>query len=185
MQPPPQTIPKPKAFMILGILNLIIGIFTVGGLLMSLVMQMVPALREQDVTRKIIEQHSEFAIFHYVGMGLGGIMGVVVLLSGIGLLMSKNWGRTLGIVWAVYTLIYMPIGGWITYKYIWPATMEHTMQNTPGMDANAAKIAEMVMIVIGGGTMVLYVLYCLGAIYALSRGKMKAWCLTRGQPLPG
>jgi hypothetical protein len=57
-----------------------------------------------------------------VGTSLGAFLALLSLpgiLAGIGLLMRKNWGRTLGIVVGILNLVNFPIGSMIGAYSLW------------------------------------------------------------------
>jgi hypothetical protein len=174
--PPSLPLAKPKTFMIAGIGLLIMGIFYFCGMLMNMVIATMPAMRESNPVFKIMEQNPDYAAAYNISLVLNGILGLMALGGGIGLLMSRNWGRKLGIAWGVLYLLALPYGLWMTNKYVRPAMTEMQHEIMKNQSAEFGKGMEIFTTAVTILTTVFWAAGCIAVIYFLARPKMRAWC---------
>ena len=179
MQTPPSLpLTKPKTFMLVGIGLLIMGIFYLLGLLMNVAYAAIPAMRETNPMLKIMDQDPTYAAIYNTSLALNGLIGLVAIAAGIGLLKSRNWGRTLGIGWAGLTLLMLPYGLWMTNTYVKPemAQMQNEMMGGKSMPEGFGKGMEVFTTALTILTTLFWAVGCIVVIYFLARPKMKAWC---------
>lgn len=107
---------KPTSIVVLGVLNLlfaVLGFFgTVGSILILL------GMNTSNPVYWIMQESTAYRVFMYVSVPLGLIFIAVLALAGVGLLISKAWGRTATIVYAVYALVMGVIGGLVNAVFL-------------------------------------------------------------------
>ena len=157
---------RPAVATVFGILNLVFGIIgvcssvvVVGGF--TFVFNVLDAkTRAQMQLDQSMQQFSDPAFYglFVMQMVLGTILSVVIIISGIGLLKFKNWGRKLSNFYAVAYLILLVVGVAINVIFtVIPAINE---ANLPG--ASPDKIGGAVGGAVGGVFSV-----CFGVIYPI------------------
>ncbi|MFW5739709.1 MAG: hypothetical protein ACOC1F_05025 [Myxococcota bacterium] len=99
---------KPSSVMVFGVLNLlfaVLGFFgTIGSVLVLL------GMNTDNPVHVIMQESAVYRAFMYVSVPLGLIFIGMLALAGVGLLMSKPWGRTATIVYAIYAIVMGLIG---------------------------------------------------------------------------
>jgi len=107
---------RPVSVVIFGALNLVFGIIGFLGLIGS-----AAILFSVDPTNPMysILQSSEFYRAWLWGASVIGLFATFVLLAaGIGLLLSKNWGRLLSMGYAIYAIVMGIAGGVVSWIYV-------------------------------------------------------------------
>ena len=119
---------RPASVLVFGIINLIFAAMGLCGAVfgaISLAMLSAPRNpRMPNPALDAMQASPAYMTFNYVTMALGLVATIVIALAGIGLLMSKSWGRHLSIGWAVYTLVMTVIGLVVNYVYLISPLME-------------------------------------------------------------
>ncbi|QIF04307.1 hypothetical protein G5S37_23210 [Roseimicrobium sp. ORNL1] len=163
--------------MVVGVGLIVWGIMLLLGFLLNLAYMAVPAMKAQNPVFKIMEQNPEYASVFHVSLILSVVVALLAGVAGLGLIRSSNWGRILGMIWAAISLLSLPLGPWMTHKYVTPAMAQ--MQS----EISGQKLSESFTTGMEIGAMVASVVMALfwAAVYItilvlLARPKMKAWC---------
>jgi hypothetical protein len=98
---------------------------------------------------ELIEQDQGYRTFMLVSIALGFVATVVLAISGIGLLMMRNWGRQLAIGYGVYGILSGLVGMAITWIWLLGPLLEQANRAGPGPE-QAAAIGGIVGGVVGG-----------------------------------
>jgi hypothetical protein len=88
-------------------------------------------------------------------MALGLVAAVVLVLAGVGLLMSKAWGRVLSIVYAIYAIV-AAVVGWIASYFFVVAPLMERAAKMPASPEQAGAIGGAIGSLFGG---------CFGLLY--------------------
>lgn len=154
---------RPAIATVFGILNLVFGIWGVCGSLASvagfavLSSELVNAKMRAEMNLQQFEDPVFFGLLS-MQMVLGTILAVVIIISGVGLLKFKPWGRKLANFYAVSYLILLAVGVAINFFFtVIPAFNE---ANNPG--ATPDKIGAAIGGAVGGVFSV-----CFGMIYPI------------------
>jgi len=119
---------RPASVIVFGVINLVFaGLGLCGGVFAVIGLAVLNAPRNPRMPNPALDamlNNPAYATFQYVSVVLGLIATIVIAMAGIGLLMSKAWGRHLSIVWAVYTLVMTVVGGVVNYVYLISPMME-------------------------------------------------------------
>jgi hypothetical protein len=173
---------KPKTFMLAGVGLLVMGIFHLIGVLMNVAISAIPAMRAQNPAFMLMDENPDYALVHYASTALNVVLGGIGILAGIGLIKSKNWGRLLGIAWAVITILGAPLGFWVTNKYMAPAMRTQMEQaKTQGLDPELMTKVTGALAIAGG---IFWIAVCIVIIVFLARPKMKSWCRLQENQTP-
>jgi len=154
---------RPVTATVFGILNLVFGILGVCGNIAGIGMFAIMSSDIFDAKTKAQMNLQQFADPIYFGvlsaqMVLTGILSVVIIISGIGLLKFKPWGRKLANFYAIAYLILLVVG--ITFNIIFTMIPAINEANNPG--AAPEKIGAAAGGVAGGVFGV-----CFGMIYPI------------------
>ena len=142
---------RPVTATVFGILNLVFGILGICGIFSGIVgvAIMSSEIFDAEMKSKMNLQQFEDPLFFgllCMQMFMSGILSVVVIISGIGLLKFKSWGRKLANFYAVATLILLVVGTTISVIFtVIPAVNE---ANNPG--ASPEKVSAAIGGVAGG-----------------------------------
>ncbi|MBN2195700.1 MAG: hypothetical protein JW751_22960 [Polyangiaceae bacterium] len=146
---------KPTSITVFGVLNLIFGVLGTCGVGASL----VGLLTSQPGTNPvydIMRQNSILLVWTYVSSALGALFTLLLILSGVGLLMAKSWGRLLGLGYAAATILFGLLGLVVNSVFLVPAMFALTESADPALAGGAiGGIAG----AIGGG--------CVGMVYPI------------------
>jgi len=152
---------RPAVATVFGILNLVFGIMGICGTVVSAASFAVLSSDAFDPEMKARMNMQQFDNPIYFGllcmqMAMGTILAVVVIISGIGLLKFKPWGRKLANFYAVASLLLLviAIANSVIFQ-IMPAIQE---ANNPGAGPEAVGGAV-------GGTIGGVLTLCFGTIY--------------------
>ena len=142
-----QTFEKPKAIKVFGILNVIFGgLGLLGtciglGAILAITSGLIPVPEGQSNPAFVLQEENAFLYFYNIISAVFALIFTVVLLvSGIGLLRHKKWGRNTGLAWAAYNVIATIIASVVTWTHIYPHQLEmlatnEAMPNVPNMEA--------------------------------------------------
>lgn len=154
---------RPVTATVFGILNLVFGVLGVCGNIVGIGMFAVMSSDLMDANAKAQMNWQQFddpTIFAVLiaQMTLSGILAIVIIISGIGLLKFKPWGRKLANFYAVATLILIVVG--TTFSIIYTVIPTLNEANLPGADPQkmGAAIGGLVGGVFGA---------CFGIIYPI------------------
>ncbi|MEM9414871.1 MAG: hypothetical protein AAGA29_05265 [Planctomycetota bacterium] len=134
---------KPTSMMVLGILNIC---FAAVGLLAGLWGLVAPFL-PMPGSEMLEDLYADSTyLMVVIGLGVVGLISKLVMaLSGVGLVQGKAWGRSLGNLWAVFSILFGLSLAMVNAFYIQPKTMQAMdtwMQAQPGMNSQQAQQAQ-------------------------------------------
>jgi len=144
--PQVQTLDKPKAIKVFGILNVIFGgLGLLGtciglGAILAITSGLLPAPEGQSNPAFVTQDEDAFLYFYNIISAAFALLFTIVLLtSGIGLLRHKRWGRNTGLAWVAYSVIATIITSVVTWTHIYPHQLEmlptnEAMANVPNME---------------------------------------------------
>ncbi len=154
---------RPVIATVFGILNLVFGILGVCGNILGIgtfAVMSSDLIDAKTKTQMNLQQFNDPIYFGVLSaqMVLSGILSIVIIVSGIGLLKFKPWGRKLANFYAVATLILLVVGTAVNVIFmVIPAINE---ANNPG--ASPEKMSAAVSGVAGGAFGI-----CFGIIYPI------------------
>lgn len=159
--PPPPLAPRgrPAAIVVFGILNLVFGTLGVCGTAASSAMLFIDIPRNPAIPNPaldLIQSNATYRLFVQVMMTLGTIFAVVLVVAGIGLLLSKTWGRTLSIVYGWYAILGIIIGMIAHWVFLMQPLLVDMWQVDGNSGPNTAAFVGIFGGLVGG---------CLGLIY--------------------
>jgi len=160
---PPPPLPaagRPASVVVFGILNLVFGALGVCGTAASSAMFFIDLPRDPVIPNPaldLIQSDSTYRLFMQVMIALGIIFSLVLVVAGIGLLLSKAWGRTLSIAYGWYAIVGAIVGMIANWIYLVQPLLANMRQaDGNGGPAEAAAIGGAVGGLAGG---------CFGLIY--------------------
>ncbi len=107
---------RPVSIVVLGVLNLLFAVLgllsTVGSVLILL------GMNASNPVYGIMQSSEAYRIFMYVSVPLGMVFLCVLVAAGVGLLLSKAWGRTATIVYAIYAIVMALLGGVVNAVFL-------------------------------------------------------------------
>ena len=144
---PVQQLVKPKAIKVFGILNVCFGglgflgtCVELGASLAITTFALIPIPKEQVTNPGFVTQDENAFLYFYniTSLAIAVIFTLILLVSGIGLLTNKKWGRTAGLVWAGYCVLSTIVASIVTWTHIYPyqlAAMDEAAAATPNIEA--------------------------------------------------
>lgn len=157
---------RPVVATVFGILNLVFGILGIcsGAMVAAGFTFLFNVLDAKTKAQMNLDESMRqfndpvFFGFFVTQMTMGAILSVVIIISGIGLLKFKNWGRKLANFYAIANLILLVVG--IVINIVFTVIPAVNAANLPGASPN--QVTEATMGVVGGvfGA-------CFGAIYPI------------------
>lgn len=151
--------PKPVGPIIFGVLNILWGVFTAFGVLVS-VFSLWMLGRGMGGPNPFGDQMASspaYRMFNIGGIALGAVFAVVLLVAGVGMLKLAWWGRTLSIAYSVYALLSGLVGAVVNYFMLFQPMMQQANQGG-GPQAAGAMMGAFFGVI---GT-------CIGMIYPLA-----------------
>ncbi len=154
---------RPVIATVFGILNLVFGILGVCGniagigLFAFIASGAIDANMRNEMNLQQFEDPVYFAMLS-AQMVLNGILSIVIIISGIGLLKFKAWGRKLANFYAVAYLILLVAG--VAFNVVFTLLPAINEANNPGADPE--KVGAAVGGVVGGVFGI-----CFGVIYPI------------------
>lgn len=110
---------KPTSMMVLGILNICFAGLGLLGALYALVSPFLP-IPGTEIYADAYEDGTFMAVL--IGVSLVGILSKLAMgVSGVGLVKGKAWGRSLGNLWAVFSMVYGLTAVAVAFFYTLPA----------------------------------------------------------------
>jgi hypothetical protein len=132
---------RPPAVLVLAILNIVFGgawtlLGLCGGVAFAFFITTWPKLMAQataksgqppmpDMFALMQERAPNFLVFVYASIGLLAIMGLLLFVSGLGLLRMRNWGWWGSIVFAAVMIVQQLGGVYLNVQYVNPAMAEY------------------------------------------------------------
>jgi hypothetical protein len=117
---------RPASLIVFGILNILFGVLGLCGMAGSAAMFLVELPQDPAVPNPVLEllkTDATYRLFMQVSLVLGGLTALVLIVAGIGLLLTKGWGRTLSIGYAWYAIVAAIVGTIVTWTYLIQPTM--------------------------------------------------------------
>jgi len=117
---------RPASLIVFGILNILFGVLGLCGTAGSAAMFLVELPQDPAVPNPVLEllkTDATYRLFMQVSLVLGGLTALVLIVAGIGLLLTKGWGRTLSIGYAWYAIVAAIVGTIVTWTYLIQPTM--------------------------------------------------------------
>jgi hypothetical protein len=112
---------RPASLIVFGILNILFGVLGLCGTAGSSAMFFVQLPRDPAIPNPmldLLDSNPTFRLFMQVTIVLGGLASLVLLAAGIGLLLTKAWGRTLSVGYAWYAIVAAIIGTVVNWVYL-------------------------------------------------------------------
>jgi hypothetical protein len=172
---PAEALVKPKAIKVFGVLNVIFGgLGLLGtciglGAILAFTSGLIPIPDGQSNPAFVTQDENAFLYFYnIISAAVALLFAIVLLVSGIGLLKHKKWGRTTGLAWAAYSVIATIVVSVITWTHIYPYQLEmlDTNEATKGLpNMEAILLGSMIF---GNVLSVGYLIY--PGLFALFRG---------------
>ncbi len=144
---------RPTSVTVFGVLNLVFGVLGLCGVGFALVSLGMNAPGTNPVY-DLMRASPILLYWTYASSVLGAIFTVILIVSGIGLLMDKGWGRLLGLAYAGFTILFGLLGLVVNAVFLFPGLLELADSSSPEVMGGA--IGGMVGGFAGG---------CLGLIY--------------------
>ena len=138
----PQSSSTPTVLMVFGILNIIFGALGLCGSIFGVIGMLAPQPPgDANPVMKAME-NPVYETINMVNVGLGFIFAVVLLVAGILLLKRNPMGRTLSMVYAVYSMISVVVGLAVFFAFVYGPLAE-AVEAEVGPEGQAMKIAVM------------------------------------------
>ncbi len=140
--PQVQQLEKPKAIKVFGVLNVIFGgLGLLGtciglGAILAFTSGLIPIPDGQSNPAFATQDENAFLYFYnIISAAVALLFAIVLLVSGIGLLKHKKWGRTTGLAWSGYCVLATIVTSVITWTHIYPYQLEmlDTNEATAGL----------------------------------------------------
>ncbi len=141
--------PKPHAFAIFGVVNLLIGVFSVVTVPVVFLAMLKTAIAPED--HRIVIDHTYQSLVVAVG-ALRLVLPFVLLGSGVVLLRGRAWGRWLAVAWILLVIVELGLSSFLDWETVISPVLENTELRDPGA---APSLAESLGTVIGRGIFVL------------------------------
>jgi hypothetical protein len=147
--PQAEALVKPKVIKVFGVLNVIFGgLGLLGtciglGAILAITSGLIPLPDGQSNPAFVTQDQNAFLYFYnIISAAVALLFAIVLLVSGIGLLQHKKWGRTTGLAWAAYCVLSTIVVSVVTWTHIYPYQLET-------MDEAAAAVPNMEAILLG------------------------------------
>jgi hypothetical protein len=117
---------RPASLLVFGILNVLFGVLGLCGTAGSSAMFFLQLPRDPAMPNPmldLLDSNPTFRLFMQVTIVLGGVASLVLLAAGIGLLLTKAWGRTLSVGYAWYAIAAAIIGMVVNWVYLIQPTL--------------------------------------------------------------
>ncbi len=156
---------RPTMLTVLGIMNILLGVLGSFGLMMAAAMLAMPRVFQIGGPNPVLDAmqaSGPYRTFTIVATVLGLLSIIVLIVSGIGLLQMRRYGRTLALGYSVYALLAGVVGLIVNVAFVF-APMMQNLQGLPAPQRVGA-IAGMAGGVIGGAVGLVYpaiLLYCM------------------------
>ena len=140
---------RPVSVTVFGILNIVFGVLGLCGMLVTVVILFSPEMAKDNPALAAMQTIPAYHAFMVVSLGLGTIASLVLIVAGIGLLMSQGWARVLSIIYGWYAVVFGIIGMVFNLVYVIPV-MTKNMGNQGNPQAVGAAVGGMIGGVCGG-----------------------------------
>jgi hypothetical protein len=132
---------KPVAGIVFGILNLVFGVLGICGIAFSAIILFIPLDPEMvrgNPALRLMQENQFYKLFTQVGIVLGTLAHLAQIISGIGLLTMKSYGRTLALVYGWYAIIATVLTVIVNVFIVFPALYENMNVARPGPEQAGA-----------------------------------------------
>lgn len=112
---------RPASLIVFGILNILFGVLGLCGTAGSSAMFFMDLPRDPAIPNPMLDliaSNPTFRLFMQVTVVLGGLASLVLLVAGVGLLLTKAWGRTLSVGYAWYAIVAGIVGLLVNWVYV-------------------------------------------------------------------
>ena len=126
----------------------------------------LPALPRKQSLQETMQSNPGFVtqdenaflyFYNIISNAVALLFAIVLLVSGIGLLKHKKWGRTTGLAWAAYCVLATIVVSVVTWTHIYPYQLE-TMDEAAAAVPNMETIL-LVSMIFGNVLSVAYLIY--------------------------
>jgi hypothetical protein len=119
---------RPTVATVFGILNIVFAALGIFGVLASVMLFMAVGASSNNPVIQLIHDSPAYAAWMKISIVLGLLTAGVLLAAGIGLLMLKPWARMVSIVYAIYAIVMVGIGGAVNYVFLIQPLMQQAQQ---------------------------------------------------------
>lgn len=99
---------RPISVTIFGILNIFFGLLAIVTVLFSSVFS---SMGSANPMMRQLNENSAYATWMTISRPLNGLGAVAMIAGGIGLLFLQNWARILSIIYGVFSIVMVIVGG--------------------------------------------------------------------------
>ena len=145
---------RPTAVTVFAILNIVFAAFGILGVLGSVMLFAATEATSKNPIIQIIHDNPTYAAWMKISIVLGLLISGALLAEGIGLLQLKPWARVLSIIYAIYSIVMVPVGSVVNYFFVVQPMLQHA-HGAQGPE-QAAAIGGAIGGMVGG---------CFGLIY--------------------
>ncbi len=141
---------RPISVTVFGILNLVFAALGLCGLGFSIITFMIS--QNSNMPNPVMEMmrtNQFYMSYMYAVMLLGLVFTVVLVVAGIGLLRFKPYGRTLSIIYSVYSIVICIVGTAVNY-FALVAPLLNDAQKIPNAAMRAGAIGGAIGGMVGG-----------------------------------
>jgi hypothetical protein len=99
---------RPTVITVFGVLNLVFGGLGIVSVIATLILLNVASALPTSMPNPVLDamrDNAGYRTFTYVATGLGSAACIVLIVSGIGLLQMRPYGRTLAIAYGIYGVV--------------------------------------------------------------------------------
>jgi hypothetical protein len=113
---------------VFGILNIIFAALGLFGLVASVMVFTATGSSSNNPVIQTIHNNPSYAAWLKISLVLGMGASAALLAAGIGLLNLKPWARTLSIIYAIYAIVNVLVGGVANYIFLIQPMMQQAQQ---------------------------------------------------------
>jgi hypothetical protein len=161
--------------MIFAIANILLAGLGIASMLSSLLYLIFPSAASSNPMMKTLMENSTYVRFMWL-LTIPSLMGLLVqLVSGLGLLKSREWARKMTVGFGIYSIFAAIAGAYANYYYLFPIMLPEMTKMLPDETSrNVAKVVGMASAAIG----VLFSIVYAGIMIAmLGRAKVRVYCI--------
>jgi hypothetical protein len=129
---------RPVSVTIFGILNIGFALMGLAGLLMSESYESLPHVSSNPFLSSVIafldgmNKNPNYVLWRNITLPLESVASLILLASGIGLLLLKNWSRLASIGYAIYKIIFL-VANLIVLPLVLGGLLQKLLQNIPSV----------------------------------------------------
>lgn len=128
---------RPTVVTVFGILNIVFAAFGLFGALASVMLFAAAGTNSNNPVVQIIQNNPGYATWLKFSIVMGVVVCAVLLAAGIGLLKLKPWARTISIIYAIYAIVMVFVGGAVNYFFLVQPMLQQS-QHQHGPEAAGA-----------------------------------------------